>query len=178
LTIQPMMTRLRVHFALIAVLTAAIVPVCEGKEAAPIQVSARATAPTKAAASPAASSKTEGHRIIAVGDLHGDLARARESLRLAGVIDASDPTRSELRLTGNLRGAANCPELAGCGRIVGKFHRPNSAVPDCEQSHAAATGRRKFHQQRDVSLQAQSPILPVAHKSLPNPPLHLHRRRD
>jgi hypothetical protein len=83
------MTRLRVRVALAAVLLAALVSLCEGKAAAPIQAQATATVGTWAAA-PAASAKTGQHRIIAVGDLHGDLAHTRESLRLAGVIDASD----------------------------------------------------------------------------------------
>jgi hypothetical protein len=83
------MTRLRVRFALAAVLTAALVPLCEGKGAAPIQASAPAIAQTKAAVPPAAPISAR-HRVIAVGDLHGDLAQTRESLRLAGVINASD----------------------------------------------------------------------------------------
>lgn len=89
LTSQPMM-RLLIRFALIAVLTVAVVPLCEGKGAAPIQAAAPAAAQTKAAAPPAASPATARRRVIAVGDLHGDLASARQSLRLAGVIDMSD----------------------------------------------------------------------------------------
>jgi hypothetical protein len=84
------MTRLRARLVFTAVLIAATVPICEGREARPIQVSAPATAQTKTAAPPVASPAPERHRIVAVGDLHGDLARARESLRLVGVIDASD----------------------------------------------------------------------------------------
>jgi hypothetical protein len=39
---------------------------------------------------PTASAPIPARRIVAVGDLHGDLANARQSLRLAGIIDASD----------------------------------------------------------------------------------------
>ncbi len=84
------MTRRRVRFALIAVLIAAVVSLCEGREAAPIQAPAPATAGTEAVASSAALSTPWPHRIVAVGDLHGDLAHTRESLRLVDVIDASD----------------------------------------------------------------------------------------
>jgi len=84
------MTRRRVRFALAAALIAAVVSLCEGREAAPIQAPAPATAGTKAAASSAALSTPWPHRIVAVGDLHGDLVDTRESLRLVGVIDASD----------------------------------------------------------------------------------------
>ena len=39
---------------------------------------------------PEADVAAEPRRIVAVGDVHGDLASAREALRLAGAIDASD----------------------------------------------------------------------------------------
>ena len=84
------MTRFRLHAGLAALLIAVALPHRADGRGAPIQGSAPAPAPTRAAAPPAAAPEAARRRIIAVGDLHGDLARARESLRLAGVIDASD----------------------------------------------------------------------------------------
>ena len=84
------MTRFHVRLALAAALIAAVVSLCEGRDAAPVQAPAPTTAGTKAIASSAALSTPWPHRIIAVGDLHGDLAHTRESLRLVDVIDASD----------------------------------------------------------------------------------------
>jgi hypothetical protein len=82
------MTRLRA--AIVLLLAAAAVPPCEGREVVPAQAAAAAAAGTQAAPSSAVLSTPWPHRIIAVGDLHGDLAHTRESLRLVGVIDASD----------------------------------------------------------------------------------------
>ncbi len=45
------------------------------------------TAPRPA---PRPHSNTGGHRVVAIGDLHGDLDAARRALRLAGAIDARD----------------------------------------------------------------------------------------
>jgi hypothetical protein len=73
-----------VRLALLAMATAAILLVQQGSQATPVAAQA------KPPASSAAFSSDWPHRIVAVGDLHGDLAHTRESLRLAGIIDAAD----------------------------------------------------------------------------------------
>jgi hypothetical protein len=85
LTSHPM-TQLPARFTSVAVLMAVLVSACAAKAGA-IHRPAADTGQTETAAPAAAPSS---RRVIAVGDLHGDLASARESLRLGGVIDASD----------------------------------------------------------------------------------------
>ena len=83
--------RIGLVLSLVAIAAVACSPVEPGAagRAAPTITSHATAAPSAAALSPRIS-RPAAERVVAIGDLHGDLDHARRALRLAGATDASD----------------------------------------------------------------------------------------
>ena len=80
-----------VAIAFVVALSAGIAG-CDRKTAEPAPVVVASAPPTFAAA-PKVTVHAAVERLVAIGDLHGDLAATRKALRLAGAIDEKDEWR-------------------------------------------------------------------------------------